>query len=203
MNPLLKHMNERQQKAIQQTDGPLLILAGAGSGKTRVVTHRIAYLIEEMNVAPWNILAITFTNKAAREMKERTSTLTPDGENVWISTFHSMCVSILRRHIDLLGYEKNFAILDDADQISLLKQILKDLNIDPKKMPPKYFLARISEAKNDLLMPEDITAEPFMADSLKRVYESYQTVLKNHNRLDFDDLLMLTVGLFKENPDVF
>ena len=202
MNPLLQHMNERQQQAIQQTDGPLLILAGAGSGKTRVVTHRIAYLIEEMKVAPWNILAITFTNKAAREMKERTNTLTSEGGNVWISTFHSMCVSILRRHIDRLGYDKNFAILDDADQLSLLKQILKDLNMDPKKMPPKYFLARISEAKNELLMPNDITAEQFIADSLRRVYANYQTTLKSHNRLDFDDLLMLTVQLFKQHPDV-
>lgn len=202
MNPLLQNMNERQQQAIMQTDGPLLILAGAGSGKTRVVTHRIAYLIDEMKVAPWNILAITFTNKAAREMKERTTDLTTDGENVWISTFHSMCVSILRRHIDLLGYDKNFAILDDADQLSLLKQILKDLNIDSKKLPPKYFLARISEAKNDLLRPEDITGDQFLADSLKRVYETYQATLKQHNRLDFDDLLMLTVQLFKNHPDV-
>ena len=195
-------MNEQQKLAIKQTEGPLLILAGAGSGKTRVVTHRIAYLIEEMNVAPWNILAITFTNKAAREMKERTTLLSPYGQDVWISTFHSMCVSILRKHIDLLGYDKNFAILDDTDQISALKQILKVLNIDPKLKPPKYYLARISDAKNQMLLPEDIIPDRFVADKFKEVYEKYQKMLYNNNRLDFDDLLMLTVHLFEQNPTV-
>ena len=201
-NPLLTGMNEQQKLAIQQTEGPLLILAGAGSGKTRVVTHRIAYLIEEMGVSPWNILAITFTNKAAREMKERTTALSPFGSDVWISTFHSMCVSILRRHIDLLGYEKNFAILDDTDQISALKQVLKALNIDPKLRPPKYYLARISDAKNQLLLPEDITPDRFIADQFKEVYEKYQKMLFSNNRLDFDDLLMLTVHLFGQNPAI-
>jgi DNA helicase-2/ATP-dependent DNA helicase PcrA len=202
VNPLLTGMNEQQRLAIQQTEGPLLILAGAGSGKTRVVTHRIAYLIEEMGIHPWNILAITFTNKAAREMKERTTALTPYGNDVWISTFHSMCVSILRRHIDLLGYDKNFAILDDADQISALKQVLKELNIDPKLRPPKYYLARISEAKNRLQLPLDITPDRFIADQFKKVYEKYQKLLHSNNRLDFDDLLMLTVHLLEQNPTV-
>ena len=199
---LLAGMNPQQTLAIKQTEGPLLILAGAGSGKTRVVTHRIAYLIEEMGVSPWNILAITFTNKAAREMKERTGQLTPYGKDVWVSTFHAMCVSILRKHIDLLGYEKNFAILDDADQISALKQILKARNIDPKMRPPKYYLARISEAKNGLQLPEDIAAERFVSDFFKEVYTDYQKTLQTNNRLDFDDLLMLTVHLFEQHPTV-
>ena len=201
-NPLLNGMNPQQKLAIQQTEGPLLILAGAGSGKTRVVTHRIAYLIEEVGVAPWNILAITFTNKAAREMKERTTSLSPHGRDVWISTFHSMCVSILRRHIDLLGYEKNFAILDDADQITALKQVLKTLNIDPKLWPPKYYLARISEAKNQMRLPKDISPDRFIPDKFKEVYEKYQKMLHSNNRLDFDDLLMLTVHLFEQNSAV-
>lgn len=201
-SPLLAGMNEEQRLAINQTEGPLLILAGAGSGKTRVVTHRIAYLTQEMGVAPWNILAITFTNKAAREMKERTSNLTPYGRDVWISTFHSMCVSILRKHIDVLGYEKNFAILDDADQISALKQVLKELNIDAKKTPPKYYAARISDVKNQMLMPADIVSEHFVTDKFKEVYTRYQNLLKANNRLDFDDLLMLTVLLFEQNPGI-
>lgn len=199
VHPLLAGMNEQQKLAIQQTTGPLLVLAGAGSGKTRVITHRIAYLIEEMGIAPWNILAITFTNKAAREMKARTTALTPYGRDVWISTFHAMCVSILRKHIDLLGYDKNFAILDDADQISALKQVLKDLNIDPKIRPPKYYLARISDAKNKMQLPGDIVAERFVSDQFKEVYEKYQQMLHQNNRLDFDDLLMLTVHLFQQN----
>ena len=201
-NPLLTQMNEQQRLAIMQTEGPLLVLAGAGSGKTRVVTHRIAYLIEEMGVAPWQILAITFTNKAARQMKERATTLTPFGSDVWISTFHSMCVSILRRYIDRLGYERNFVILDDADQISVLKQILKSLNIATKKIPPKHYAVRISDAKNHLLLPEMIRSDDYARDRIKEVYEKYQKVLKNNNRLDFDDLLMLTVHLFEQNPDV-
>lgn len=201
-SPLLSEMNEQQKLAIQQTEGPLLILAGAGSGKTRVVTHRIAYLTCEMGVAPWNILAITFTNKAAREMKERTAILSPYGSDVWISTFHSMCVSILRRHIELLGYDKHFAVLDDADQISALKQVLKTLNIDPKLRPPKYYLARISDAKNQMLTPVDITPDRFIADQFKEVYEKYQKMLHSNNRLDFDDLLMLTVHLLEQHPDV-
>ena len=201
-SPLLEGMNEQQALAINQTKGPLLILAGAGSGKTRVVTHRIAYLIEEKNVAPWNILAITFTNKAAREMKERTSKLTPNGRDVWISTFHSMCVSILRRHIQALGYNTNFAILDDADQIAAIKQILKKLNIDSKIRPPKYYAARISEVKNQMLPPEEVTPDRYVQDNFIDVYKNYQSLLKANNRLDFDDLLMLTVHLFEQNPGV-
>jgi len=199
-SPLLNGMNPQQKLAIEKTEGPLLILAGAGSGKTRVVTHRIAYLIEEMGVAPWNILAITFTNKAAREMKERTSALNPFGKDVWISTFHSMCVSVLRRHIEPLGYGKNFAILDDADQVSALKQVLKGLNIDAKVYPPKYYLSRISDAKNQMKLPIDIIADRFLKDRFKEVYEKYQKMLKTNNRLDFDDLLMLTVHLLERNP---
>lgn len=201
-SPFLAGMNNEQRLAICQTEGPLLILAGAGSGKTRVVTHRIAYLIEEIGVAPWNILAITFTNKAAREMKERTTNLTPSGKDVWISTFHSMCVSILRKHIEVLGYGKNFAILDDADQLSALKQVLKELNIDAKKTPPKHYAAKISDVKNQMILPEDVVAQRFVADQFKDVYTRYQQLLKANNRVDFDDLLMLTVRLFEQNPGV-
>ena len=148
---LLAGLNPKQKEAVLHTEGPLLIMAGAGSGKTRVLTHRIAYLIEEKNVNPWNILAITFTNKAAREMKERVSgILGKGGEDVWVSTFHSMCVRILRRDVDAIGYDRNFTILDSSDQLTLMKRILKELNIDPKKYDPRSILGSISNAKNEL-----------------------------------------------------
>jgi len=201
-SPLLSDMNPQQKLAITTTEGSLLILAGAGSGKTRVVTHRIAYLIEELGVLPWNILAITFTNKAAREMKARTTQLAPYGHDVWISTFHSMCVSILRKHIDRLGYNQNFAILDDVDQLSALKQVLKVLNIDPKRTSPKHLASRISEAKNYLQSPKILKQQQSTTDGFITIYEKYQAILKSNNRLDFDDLLMLTVQLFEQNPDV-
>lgn len=140
MNHLLQNMNPQQKQAIETTEGPLLVMAGAGSGKTRVLTHRIAYLMSEKLVAPYNILAITFTNKAAREMKERVEKLIGDrGKDVWISTFHSMCVRILRRDIDLIGYDLNFGILDDTDQLSVIKTVMEELNLDPKRQSPKYF----------------------------------------------------------------
>ena len=152
---LLERMNPRQKEAVMHTEGPLLLMAGAGSGKTRVLTHRIAYLIEEKNVNPWNILAITFTNKAAREMKERVSQLLGSGgEDVWVSTFHSMCVRILRRDVDRIGYSKNFTIIDSSEQNTLMKRVLKELNIDPKKYDPRSILGTISHAKNELLTPE-------------------------------------------------
>ena len=151
---LLAGLNPKQNEAVLHTEGPLLIMAGAGSGKTRVLTHRIAYLIEEKNVNPWNILAITFTNKAAREMKERVNDILGQGGNdVWVSTFHSMCVRILRRDVDAIGYDRNFTILDGSDQLTLMKRILKELNVDPKKYDPRSILGTISNAKNELLTP--------------------------------------------------
>lgn len=202
MNDLLKQMNPEQKEAIITTEGPLLVMAGAGSGKTRVLTHRIAYLMSEKLVAPYNILAITFTNKAAREMKERVHRLVGNvAKDVWISTFHAMCVRILRRDIDLIGYDLNFGIIDDSDQLSVVKSILEELNIDPKKESPKYFLAQISNAKNELKRPSDLKRE-FENDNVVRVYEKYQERLFRNNRVDFDDLLMLTVHLFEKEPDV-
>ena len=202
MNHLLQNMNPQQKQAIETTEGPLLVMAGAGSGKTRVLTHRIAYLMSEKLVAPYNILAITFTNKAAREMKERVEKLIGDrGKDVWISTFHSMCVRILRRDIDLIGYDLNFGILDDTDQLSVIKTVMEELNLDPKRQSPKYFLNQISNANNELKTPRDLRKE-FENEYVIRVYEKYQQVLFKNNRVDFDDLLMLTVHLFEREPEV-
>ena len=202
MNQLLHNMNPQQKEAILTTEGPLLVMAGAGSGKTRVLTHRIAYLMSEKQVSPYNILAITFTNKAAREMKERVEKLIGErGKDVWISTFHSMCVRILRRDIDLIGYDLNFGILDDADQLSVIKTVMEDLNLDPKRQSPKYFLSQISNAKNELKSPRDLSKE-FENEDVIRVYERYQQILFKNNRVDFDDLLVLTVHLFEKHPEV-
>lgn len=202
MSQLLDKMNPQQKEAILTTEGPLLVMAGAGSGKTRVLTHRIAYLMSEKQVSPYNILAITFTNKAAREMKERVEKLIGErGKDVWISTFHSMCVRILRRDIDLIGYDLNFGILDDADQLSVIKTVMEDLNLDPKRQSPKYFLSQISNAKNELKTPSDLNKE-FENEDVTRVYEKYQQTLFKNNRVDFDDLLMLTVHLFEKHPEV-
>lgn len=202
MSQLLDKMNPQQKEAILTTEGPLLVMAGAGSGKTRVLTHRIAYLMSEKQVSPYNILAITFTNKAAREMKERVEKLIGErGKDVWISTFHSMCVRILRRDIDLIGYDLNFGILDDADQLSVIKTVMEDLNLDPKRQSPKYFLSQISNAKNELKTPRDLNKE-FENEDVIRVYEKYQQTLFKNNRVDFDDLLMLTVHLFEKHPEV-
>lgn len=202
MSQLLDKMNPQQKEAILTTEGPLLVMAGAGSGKTRVLTHRIAYLMSEKQVSPYNILAITFTNKAAREMKERVEKLIGErGKDVWISTFHSMCVRILRRDIDLIGYDLNFGILDDADQLSVIKTVMEDLNLDPKRQSPKYFLSQISNAKNELKTPNDLNKE-FENEDVIRVYEKYQQTLFKNNRVDFDDLLMLTVHLFEKHPEV-
>lgn len=202
MNQLLDNMNPQQKEAILTTEGPLLVMAGAGSGKTRVLTHRIAYLMSEKQVSPYNILAITFTNKAAREMKERVEKLIGDqGKDVWISTFHSMCVRILRRDIDLIGYDLNFGILDDADQLSVIKTVMEELNLDPKRQSPKYFLSQISNAKNELKSPQQLSKE-FENEDVIRVYEKYQHILFKNNRVDFDDLLVLTVHLFEKHPEV-
>lgn len=194
-----------QKEAVVTTEGPLLIMAGAGSGKTRVLTHRIAYLIHEKKVNPWNILAITFTNKAANEMKERVNNLVTDGgEDVWVSTFHSMCVRILRREIDQIGYDSNFTIAGSSEQNTLMRRVLKALNIDPKKYPPRAILAEISNAKN-LLMTEkayENQAYNFWQQTVAKAYKMYQAELRRSETVDFDDLIMLTVRLFEEHPQV-
>ncbi len=202
---LLTGLNEQQQKAVKATDGPLLIMAGAGSGKTRVLTHRIAYLMVEKEIAPWNILAITFTNKAAREMKERIrAILGGASEDIWISTFHSMCVRILRRDIDRMGFNRNFSILDTTDQQSVVKQILKDRNLDPKKYDYRAILGSISSAKNELVGPEEYqkTASDFFTKVTADVYTEYQKRLRKNSALDFDDLIMMTIQLFQIVPEV-
>ncbi|KRK57079.1 superfamily I DNA RNA helicase [Fructilactobacillus fructivorans] len=200
-------MNDKQQEAVEQTEGPLLIMAGAGSGKTRVLTHRIAYLIEEKGVMPWNILAITFTNKAAREMKERVSKLLGvGGDDVWVSTFHALGVRILRRDIDKLGYNRAFSITDSGEQKTLVKRILKDLDLDPKKNDPRAILGAISNAKNNLQTPQDYkkthsTSNPF-EEVVGNVYAEYQKRLQENQAVDFDDLIMLTIRLFEQYPEI-
>ncbi|MEL7692860.1 UvrD-helicase domain-containing protein, partial [Streptococcus anginosus] len=204
MNPLLTSMNDRQAEAVQTTEGPLLIMAGAGSGKTRVLTHRIAYLIDEKLVNPWNILAITFTNKAAREMKERAYTLNPATEDCLIATFHSMCVRILRREADHIGYNRNFTIIDPSEQRTLMKRILKTLNLDPKKWNERAILGTISNAKNDLIDEAAYVAlaGDMYTEIVAKCYEMYQKELRQSEAMDFDDLIMLTLRLFDKNPDV-
>ncbi|GAA0316218.1 DNA helicase PcrA [Oceanobacillus oncorhynchi subsp. oncorhynchi] len=205
LEAMINTLNPEQQKAVRYTEGPLLIMAGAGSGKTRVLTHRIAYLMGEKEVAPRNILAITFTNKAAREMKERVAKLVgPQGEYMWVSTFHSMCVRILRRDIDRIGYSSNFSILDSADQLSVVKQVLKNLNIDPKKFDPRAMLGQISTAKNELITEDEFAknAGNFYDRQVAQIYEGYQKMLRKNQSLDFDDLIMQTIHLFDRVPEV-
>ncbi|MBF0786515.1 MULTISPECIES: DNA helicase PcrA [unclassified Streptococcus] len=204
MNPLLNGMNDKQAEAVQTTEGPLLIMAGAGSGKTRVLTHRIAYLIDEKLVNPWNILAITFTNKAAREMKERAFALNPRTQDCLIATFHSMCVRILRRDADHIGYNRNFTIVDPGEQRTLMKRILKNLNLDPKKWSERSILGTISNAKNDLLdeVAYESQAGDFYTQIVAKCYAAYQKELRMSEAVDFDDLIMLTLRLFDQNPDV-
>ena len=203
---VLETLNDKQREAASQVEGPLLILAGAGSGKTRVLTNRTAYLIDEAGVDPWNILAITFTNKAAGEMRDRIDRLVGHGsESIWVATFHSTCVRILRRHIDLIGYDTNFTIYDTDDSKSVMKEVLKRLQIDPKQWPEKRFLGRISNCKNELSSVEDEEKDALgdYADELfAKVYREYQTTLRKNNALDFDDLIMKTVELFEKCPDV-
>lgn len=199
-------LNPQQKAAVLHTEGPLLLLAGAGSGKTRVLTHRIAWLIEEQGVNPWNILAITFTNKAAREMRERVDSLIAYGaEDIWVSTFHSTCVRILRRHIELLGYKSGFTIYDTDDQKALMREICKQLNVDTKQYPERSLLTAISKAKDELLTPSEYEAEnqyDFRKKKIAQVYKEYQKRLKANNALDFDDLLFKTVELFQFHPEV-
>ncbi len=205
---LLAGMNPQQAEAVKTTEGPLLIMAGAGSGKTRVLTHRIAYLVVEKEVYPSKILAITFTNKAAREMRERIDGLLGNGtgERMWVSTFHSMCVRILRRDIDKLGYSKNFSILDSTDQLTVVKNVLKEQNIDPKKYEPRAILNAISAAKNEFITVSDYQASMNVHNPFEKivgqVYEGYEKRLKRNQSLDFDDLIMTTITLFKKVPEV-
>lgn len=201
---LIACMNEKQKEAVLCTQGPLLIMAGAGSGKTRVLTHRIAYLIEEKEVNPWNILAITFTNKAAREMKDRVyQILGHGGEDVWVSTFHSMCVRILRREVELIGYQRNFTIIDSSEQLTLMKRITKELDIDPKKYDPKGFLHTISQAKNELQTPEKFAElhDSYIDRLAADCYRKYQEALHQNQCMDFDDLIFNTVRLFQQNEE--
>ncbi|GEL06180.1 DNA helicase PcrA [Rummeliibacillus stabekisii] len=205
---LLSGMNKEQEEAVKTTEGPLLIMAGAGSGKTRVLTHRIAYLVIEKQVYPSKILAITFTNKAGREMKERINNLLGQGtsERMWVSTFHSMCVRILRRDIDRIGYSKSFTILDTSDQLTVIKNALKELNIDPKRFDPRSMLNAISSAKNECIDAASYKAQINESNPYERtvaqVYENYQKRLRKNQSCDFDDLIMLTIRLFEEVPEV-
>ena len=195
-------LNPPQREAVAQTEGPVLILAGAGSGKTRVLTHRIAYLMDEKGVNPWNILAITFTNKAAQEMRERVDKLVGFGsESIWVSTFHSACVRILRRHIDNLGYDTNFTIYDTDDQKSLMKDVCRKMNIDTKIYKERSLLAQISHAKDELLTPDDMemkAAGDYNMKKVASVYREYQAALRKNNALDFGDLIVKTVELFEK-----
>lgn len=206
MSDILYQLNDMQEEAVLHFEGPLLILAGAGSGKTRVLTHRIAWLIEEHQVNPYQILALTFTNKAASEMRERMDKIVSYGaESIWVSTFHSTCVRILRRYIDLIGYDRSFTIYDADDQKSLMKDICKRKNIDPKKYKEKTFLNAISNAKNELKTPEqyaDEVSKEYNRRIFGDVYKEYQKRLKQNNALDFDDLIMKTVELFRAEPEV-
>ena len=199
-------LNPMQQEAVYHTEGPVLILAGAGSGKTRVLTHRIAYLIEEKGVNPWNIMAITFTNKAAQEMRERVDQIVGFGsESIWVSTFHSSCVRMLRRFIDRIGYENNFTIYDTDDQKTVIKEVCKRLNIDTKMFKERSLMAAISSAKDELISPEAFkrdAGQDWSLQTVARVYEAYQKQLAMNNALDFDDLIAKTVELLEASPEV-
>ena len=198
----LNKLNNEQREAAMHIEGPLLILAGAGSGKTSTMTHRIAYMIKEKGVDPYNMLAVTFTNKAAGEMRERVETLVGEGINMWILTFHSACLRILRAHADILGYGKDFAVYDPTDQKTLIKNICKELNIDSKKFNPAYFLGIISKCKEQRISPEDylkVNGDDLKSKMAYQVYDGYQKTLKKNNAMDFDDLLLNAVKLFEKD----
>lgn len=203
---ILEGLNDKQYEAVINTEGPNLIIAGAGSGKTKVLTHKIAYLIGEKNVKPWQILAITFTNKAANEMKTRVEALVGEAANeMWLGTFHSICVRILRRFIDRLGYENSFIIFDTSDQRSLVKQCLRELNIDDKLFTDRSVLSEISNAKNEMLTPESyklITNGEYRKEKISEIYALYQKKLKENNAIDFDDIINFAIDILTENPDV-
>ncbi len=206
MEEILKGLNDKQYEAVKQTEGPILIIAGAGSGKTKVLTHKIAYLIQEKNVLPWNIIAITFTNKAANEMKERIEKLVGEkAQDIWMGTFHSICVRILRRFIDRIGFESSFLIFDTQDQRQMIKNCLKDLKIDDKMFQDRAVLSEISNAKNQMLDPEEYAKTAigdFRKEKIAEVYSLYQKRLKENNCIDFDDIINYTIRILKENQDV-
>ena len=205
MQEILKGLNDKQYEAVMSTEGPCLVIAGAGSGKTKVLTHKIAYLIEEKGLHPWDILAITFTNKAANEMKERIEALIGNGVNdMWVGTFHSICVRILRRFIDRLGFDTSFVIFDTSDQRTLVKNCLKDLQIDDKLFTDRSVLSEISNAKNDMLEPEEYErkANDYRKEKIAKVYELYQKRLRENNAIDFDDIINYTIKIFMSNEDI-
>lgn len=206
MQNILEGLNEKQYDAVINSDGPCLVIAGAGSGKTKVLTHKIAYLMQEKNVKPWNILAITFTNKAANEMKQRVEAIVGEAaKDMWIGTFHSICVRILRRYIDRIGFESSFVIFDTSDQRTLIKDCLKQLNIDDKMFTDRSVQFEISNAKNEMLEPHTYSARAngdFRKEKIASIYELYQKRLKENNAIDFDDIINFTIKILTENPDV-
>ena len=206
MQEILNGLNDKQYEAVVNTEGPVLVIAGAGSGKTKVLTHKIAYIIGEKKALPWEILAITFTNKAANEMKERISLLVGEGsKDIWMGTFHSICVKILRKHIEKLGFDSSFIIFDTSDQKSMVKKCLKELQIDDKQFSEKSVQAEISNAKNEMLEPDKYVAKyhgDFRREKIGQVYSLYQKRLKENNSIDFDDIINYTIKIFKENPEI-
>lgn len=206
MSEILEGLNNKQYEAVVKTEGPCLVIAGAGSGKTKVLTHKIAYLMKEKNISPWNILAITFTNKAANEMKQRVENLVGEiARDMWIGTFHSICVRILRRYIERIGFDSSFLIFDTSDQKSLIKECLKELKIDDKLFNDRSVLSEISNAKNEMLEPEAYEAKysgDYRKETIGKVYKLYQKRLKENNAVDFDDIINFTITILTENPDV-
>src|SRR5215831_17844638 len=199
----LEKLNPQQREAVLCTEGPLLLFAGAGSGKTRVLVHRIAHLIQQRRVSPWNLFAVTFTNKAAGEMRERVGALLGRrADDAWISTFHSAGVRILRQHIHRLGYGESFVIYDDGDQMTLIKECLEELKLNPKIFHPRAVESRIDAAKNELVEPQDFPTDDFFSEQVARVYARYAAKLKSNNAVDFGDLLLLPVKLFEGHPEV-
>ena len=206
MHDLLMELNNKQREAVESTEGPCLVIAGAGSGKTKVLTHKIAYLIQEKNVKPWNILAITFTNKAANEMKQRIEGLVGDvAADIWMGTFHSICVKILRKYIDRIGFDSSFIIFDTSDQRTLIKDCMKELKVDDKLFTDRAILSEISNGKNEMLDPKAYLfkyANDFRRETIGKVYELYQKRLKENNAVDFDDIINYCIKILTENPDV-
>jgi len=202
---ILNRLNQSQREAVMYTEGPLLILSGAGSGKTRVITYRIAYLIKAKKVSPFNILAVTFTNKAAGEMKERLERLIGlPARTIWVGTFHSTCARILRREIERLGYSPSFTIYDETDQIGLMREVMRELNLSERRYNPRSIIGAISRAKNELIDYDQYAASAteYFETIVAKLYKEYQSKLRENNALDFGDLIMLCVRLFDEHPDV-
>ena len=206
MQNLIEGLNDKQKEAVLATEGPCLVIAGAGSGKTKVLTHKIAYLLSEKNVKPWNILSITFTNKAANEMKQRVEKLVGEAsQEMWLGTFHSICVRILRRFIDRIGFDTTFLIFDSTDQRTLVKECIKSMRLDDKLFTDRSVLSEISNGKNDMLEPKAYQVKyngDFRKEKIGKVYELYQKKLKENNALDFDDIINYTIKILTENPDV-